>query len=94
MVTPLGHTCSNNQVYDACLFDMQVVLRDLAKVHSLYLDNKKWLDSKSWLERKDTKKITEMAPLWRELLRHAHSEFPEFWPKDRYLHIGEHAICG
>ena len=64
--------------------DMQVMLRDLAKVHSLYLDSKKWLDSKPWLERKETKKITEMAPLWRELLRHAHSEFPEFWPKDRY----------
>lgn len=63
---------------------VQVVLRDLAKIHSVYLGDSEWLDSKEWLERKETNKTVEMSPLWRELLRHAHSEFPEFWPKDRY----------
>ena len=60
---------------------LQVVLRDLAKMHSVFVNDKEWLDSKEWLERKKTEK---MIPLWKEMLRHAHSEFPEFWPNDRY----------
>ena len=62
---------------------MQVVLRDLAHIHSVYLGDRKWLDSKEWLERKETNKTVKMTPLWRELVQHAHSEFPEFWPKER-----------
>ena len=64
---------------------LQVVLRDLARVHAVYINDKEWLDTKEWLEKRDIAKTNEMVPLWRELLRHAHSEFPEFWPKDRYV---------
>ena len=53
-------------------------------MHSVYFGDSKWLNSKEWLERKDISKAVDMVPLWRELLRHAHSEFPEFWSKDRY----------
>lgn len=53
-------------------------------MHSVYLGDREWLCSKEWLEKKETNKTMGMVPLWRELLRHAQSEFPEFWPKDRY----------
>ena len=62
---------------------LQVVLRDLAQIHSLYLNNREWLSAQPWLEWVNGKQMTEMAPLWRELVHHAHSEFPKFWSRDR-----------
>ncbi len=34
--------------------------------------------------------MSSMEALWKALLRHAHSEFPEFWTRERcvYGHIG------
>ena len=71
--------------YCILYFILQVALRDLAQIHSVYLDDRKWLNSKEWLERKETNKTVSMTPLWRELVQHGYSEFPEFWHKDRYM---------
>ena len=63
----------------------QVVLRDLAKIHSLFLLRQAWLDEQPWLERVTGEKMASMKPLFSALLQHAHTEFPEFWNKEMYV---------
>ncbi|KAL5476235.1 hypothetical protein EMCRGX_G026155 [Ephydatia muelleri] len=63
--------------------DIKVVLRDMASIHTLFLDQEEWLSSREWLERMSSDKMTKMSPLWHELVRHAHQEFPETWTDAR-----------
>ena len=63
----------------------QVILRDLAIVHLLYLCKTEWLSSQPWLEMREGKKMVAMATLWRALLEHAKSEFPEIWNEERCM---------
>ena len=63
----------------------QVVLRDLAHIHSLHLSRSDWLSSRPWLERVTGQRMAHMTPLWRELMIHAHNEFPQFWTQQRYI---------
>lgn len=58
-------------------------MRDLAKLHASFLGRKDWLQAQSWLEGFSTERMVKLAPLWTELLKHAHTEFPEVWSKER-----------
>ena len=62
----------------------QVILRDLARVHSQYLCKMEWLSSQPWLEVREGRRMVAMATLWRALLDHAKSEFPEIWTEERF----------
>jgi len=75
------------------LSDIKVVLRDLARVHSLYLCKTEWLSSQPWLEMREGKKMVAMATLWRALLDHAKSEFPEIWNEDRCMCVWGVCMC-
>ena len=61
----------------------QVVLRDMASIHAMFLDQQEWLSSREWLERMTSDKMIKMSPLLHELLRHAHHQFPETWTSTR-----------
>ena len=52
----------------------------MAKVHSLYLNKGEQLRLKPWMEHVD---MVGLTPLWKELLQHAHSEFPQMWTAER-----------
>ena len=71
----------------------QVVLRDLARVHSLYLCKTEWLSSQPWLEMREGKKMVAMATLWQALLDHSKSEFPEIWNEERCACVGGECVC-
>ena len=66
-------------IHDFCY--VQVVLRDLAKIHAVNLNKLDVLMSCDWLEKL---KLFELRPLWGALLKHGHTDFPEFWTKERY----------
>ena len=74
------------------LLPLQIVLRDLAKIHSLYLGKMNWLNAQPWLEQRKTDKIVAMVELWSELLQHCSVEFPEFWTNERYESY-HHLLC-
>lgn len=59
---------------------VQVVLRDLAKIHAVHLNKMDILLSCDWLEKL---KLLELQPLWGALLKHGHTDFPELWTKER-----------
>lgn len=61
----------------------QVVMRDVARLHAVFLGRTEWLRAQPWLERCSAEKMVRLAPLWRELLKHAHTEFPEMWGRER-----------
>ena len=63
----------------------QVVLRDLARIHSEYLCKTEWLSSQSWLERREGHRMAVTAELWQAMLDHAKTEFPEIWTEERYV---------
>ena len=74
------HSCPNQALPSLSL---QVVLRDMAHAHSLFLNQTEWLHSRPWLQRTGGKEMAAMAPLWGALVEHAHSEFPEMWTAER-----------
>lgn len=63
----------------------QVVLGDLALLHSVYFCNTEELECLEWMEKRS--EDNAMSALWMELLKHAHYEFPEFWSKPRYIGV-------
>ena len=72
-----------------CVFLLhQVVLRDLARIHSEYLCKTEWLSSQSWLERREGRRMAVTAELWQAMLDHAKTEFPEIWTEERYVWCG------
>ncbi len=73
-------TCSYTNVSS-----IQIVLHDLAILHSLYLGKTDELESSEWLEKRISKSDDEVNCLIIELLNHANYEFPAIWTKKRYL---------
>ena len=59
----------------------QVVLRDLAQFHASF--SSKELGHRKWIEEISREKMVALSPLWKGLLDHAQSEFPEFWTNER-----------
>lgn len=65
----------------------QVVLRDLARIHSQYLGKTEWLSSQPWLETKEGRRMVAMAALRQAMVDHARLEFPEMWTEERYVSL-------
>lgn len=66
------------------LLFVQVVLRDLAKLHAhFYTERKEWLQKTSWLERMGLEEMKSLCPLWLALLEYAGGEFPYIWTKKK-----------
>ncbi len=62
-------------------------LTGLASIHSAWLGRTSELTRQPWLVPRDESKWIEMAPLWRELARHAHTRSPAFAvPRLRRIH--------
>ncbi len=66
---------------------IDAALTGLASIHSAWLGRTSELLRLPWLVRRDESKWIEMAPLWRELARHAHSRSTAFAvPRLRRIH--------
>ncbi|XP_065886688.1 uncharacterized protein [Dysidea avara] len=60
--------------------DIKVVLRDMAKIHSLFMDKVEWLSQQSWMDHSHSHDVAiRFCPLWKGTLAKAASKFPEFW---------------
>jgi thioester reductase-like protein len=66
---------------------IDAALTGLASIHSRWLGRTPELMRQPWLVPRDESKWIEMAPLWRELARHAHTRSPAFAvPRLRRIH--------
>jgi thioester reductase-like protein len=66
---------------------IDAALTGLASIHSAWLGRTSELTRQPWLAPRDENKWIEMAPLWRELARHAHTRSPAFAaPRLRRIH--------
>lgn len=75
-----------SETLNSCLTQsssFEVVLRDLAKIHSSFLTKQQWLTSQYWLDVESAERMMRMQPLWAALLHHAEITFPEMWTKDK-----------
>ena len=63
--------------------NVEVVLRDVAKIHSSFLTKQEWLTSQYWLDVESTERMMRWVPLWPTLIQHAEKAFPEMWTKDK-----------
>ena len=58
-------------------------MRDVAKIHAEFLGRLDWLKAQLWLEGFSTERMVKLRTVWKELLKHAHAEFPEMWSQER-----------
>jgi thioester reductase-like protein len=66
---------------------IDAALTGLASIHAEWLGRTSELMRQPWLVARDESKWIEMAPLWRELARHAHTRSPAFAaPRLRRIH--------
>ncbi len=66
---------------------IDAALTGLASIHSAWLGRTSELVRQPWLVPRDASKWIEMAPLWRELARHAHARSAAFAaPRLRRMH--------
>ena len=66
---------------------IDAALAGLASIHSAWLGRTSELMRQPWLVPRDESKWIEMAPLWRELARHAHARSTAFAaPRLRRIH--------
>ena len=61
-------------------FILQVVLRDMAKIHALFMDKVDRLSQQSWMDHSHSCDVAiKIHPLWKAMLVNAAKKFPEFW---------------
>ncbi len=66
---------------------IDTALAGLASIHSARLGRTEALGREPWIVQRDESKWIEMAPLWRELARHAHARSAAFAaPRLRRIH--------
>ena len=80
--------CQNIEVFTVdmcirCYCSLQTVLSGMADIHSVYWSRESELDSFQWLEVMSGERMVLLSPLWKALLKHAATEFPDMWTNDR-----------
>ena len=63
----------------------KVVLRDIARFHSIHLGDVASLTSESWMCVISGSVIKSLKGFWRALLRNSHMTFPVIWTQNRWL---------
>lgn len=61
----------------------KVVLRDIARFHSIHLDDVAHLISVPWMCVYSGSVMKALSEFWRALLRQNHESFPEMWTRKR-----------
>ena len=62
----------------------KVVLRDIARFHSIHLGDVTSLTSESWMCMINGSVIKSLKGFWRALLRNSHMTFPDIWTQNRW----------
>ena len=75
-----------NSVHDIRIWEkpfIKDVLKDIAKFHGLYLGNIQEVIKKEWIDFPTSATMSQMAPLWEELIHYNALEFPKLYTKSR-----------
>jgi len=76
-IGPCTHTPED---VNEATFILQVVLRDMAKIHALYMDKVNALSQQLWMDHSHScDEAIKIRPLWKAMLANAAKKFPEFW---------------
>jgi aminoglycoside phosphotransferase (APT) family kinase protein len=62
---------------------IRAVLRDLAELHAVFLDQTEPLKTNDWMKPMSRDAMINMMPLWNEMLIHSSEEFPLLMPQER-----------
>lgn len=67
-------------------------MRDIARFHSIYLDDVARLLSEPWMCVYSGNVMKALSGFWRALLHQNHVSFPDLWPTARYKTETQHLM--